>query len=245
MTQINIQNHQVKKTTGTIPLSPDRSFLPIALTILLFLSSLPLALAQQEYIVLLNIENGAIPGNSTVQGFEGQTVVLNVSFGVSQAGVWEEGEEISGRDTSFHEMKITKVQDNGSPILAQASALKTQFNEAVLTLFVVDGDSQVFMTARLEKVIITSVGSKLFPGEAIPSEVFTLSYRRAFWKVDPEAEKGFDLDLNDQALTSLQSSALTAPTTRPALLNSTTEPGSTDSNPLRRTNKRTKTRRPR
>ena len=38
----------------------------------------------------LNIDGGAVKGNATVSGYEDQIVVQSVSYGVAQAGEWEE-----------------------------------------------------------------------------------------------------------------------------------------------------------
>jgi hypothetical protein len=65
---------------------------PILLAVVLFWSSLSITLAAPPpQNVLINIGDGAIPGNATVPGFENQTVVKDFSFGVSQAGEWEGG----------------------------------------------------------------------------------------------------------------------------------------------------------
>ena len=127
----------------------------------------------------LNIGDGAIPGNATVSGYENQIVVQSVSYGVSQAGEWEEGEQITGRVTMFGDLNITKVMDNGSPALAVACAKKTQYDNAVLNL-VAGGDA--YLTVTIEKVIVTSVQVGYTSGDNRPTESITLSYRKATWR---------------------------------------------------------------
>ena len=127
----------------------------------------------------LNIGDGAIKGNATVNGYEDQIVVQSVSYGVSQAGEWEEGEQITGRVTTFGEMSINKVQGNSSPLLFHASAMKTQFDKAELNLV---AGTDAYLTVTLEKVIITNVQAGWSSGDTRPTENFTMSYRKATWR---------------------------------------------------------------
>lgn len=137
----------------------------------------------------LNFDDGAIPGNATVSGYEDQVVVQAVSYGVSQAGEWEEGEEITGRVTTFGDMTVTKVMDNGSPALAVACAKKTQYNKAELNLV---AGSDAYLTVTLEKIIVTSISVGYSAGENRPTETITLSYRKATWRYGT-ATTSFDL----------------------------------------------------
>jgi type VI secretion system secreted protein Hcp len=127
----------------------------------------------------LNIGDGAIKGNATVGGYEDQIVVQSVSYGVSQAGEWEEGEQITGRVTMFGDLNVTKVMDNGSPALAHACAMKTQFDNAVLNLV---AGTDAYLTVTCEKVIVTSVQVGYSTGDTRPTENITLSYRKATWR---------------------------------------------------------------
>ena len=127
----------------------------------------------------LNIGDGAIKGNATVSGYEDQIVLQSVSYGVSQAGEWEEGEQITGRVTMFGDLNVTKVMDNGSPALAHACAMKTQFDNAVLNLV---AGTDAYLTVTCEKVIITSVQVGYNTGDTRPTENITLSYRKATWR---------------------------------------------------------------
>lgn len=137
----------------------------------------------------LNFDDGAIPGNATVSGYEDQVVVQAVSYGVSQSGEWEEGEEITGRVTTFGDMTITKVMDNGSPALAVACAKKTQYQKAELNLV---AGSDAYLTVTLEKIIVTSISVGYSAGENRPTETITLSYRKATWRYGT-ATTSFDL----------------------------------------------------
>ena len=127
----------------------------------------------------LNIGDGAIKGNATVSGYEDQIVVQSVSYGVSQAGEWEEGEQITGRVTMFGDLNVTKVMDNGSPALAHACAMKTQFDNAELNLV---AGTDAYLTVTYEKVIVTSVQVGYSTGDTRPTENITLSYRKATWR---------------------------------------------------------------
>lgn len=127
----------------------------------------------------LNIADGAIKGNATVSGYEDQIVVQAVSYGVSQAGEWEEGEQITGRVTNFGDLSITKVMDNGSPALAHACAMKTQYDKVELNLV---AGTDAYLTVTCEKVIVTNVSVDYNTGDTRPSENITLSYRKATWR---------------------------------------------------------------
>lgn len=127
----------------------------------------------------LNIDGGAIKGNATVSGYEDQIVVQAVSYGVSQAGEWEEGEQITGRVTMFGDLNITKVMDNGSPALAHACAMKTQYDKVELNLV---AGTDAYLTVTCEKVIVTNVNVDYNTGDTRPSESITLSYRKATWR---------------------------------------------------------------
>ncbi|GJL49588.1 MAG: hypothetical protein NPIRA01_08150 [Nitrospirales bacterium] len=140
----------------------------------------------------INIGAGAVPGNATVTGYEGQTIVQSVSYGTSQGGEWEEGDQITGRVTTFGDLTITKVMDNGSPALAHACAMKTQFDNAELNLV---AGSDAYLTITLEKVIVTSVNVGYSSGDNRPIETITLSYRKATWRYGT-ATTSYDLAAN-------------------------------------------------
>ncbi|WP_454063422.1 type VI secretion system tube protein Hcp [Candidatus Nitrospira salsa] len=127
----------------------------------------------------LDIGGGAIKGNATVDGYTDQIVVQAVSYGVSQAGEWEEGEQITGRVTMFGDLNISKVMDNGSPALAHACANKTQYDKVELNLV---AGSEAYLTITCEKVIITNVQVGYTTGDTRPNENICLSYRKATWR---------------------------------------------------------------
>ena len=165
----------------------------VLVAFVILLGSLSLAhAAGEEQNVFLDIGGGAIPGNATVSGYEDQIVVGSFSFLVSQAGEWEEGEQITGRVTTFGDLEIIKTMDNGSPSLAHASAMKTQYDTAELNIVV---GADAFMTVTLEKVIVTNVGITFVQGDDRPHEVVTLSYRKATWRVGT-ATTSYDLAAN-------------------------------------------------
>ena len=138
----------------------------------------------------LNIGDGAIKGNATVSGYEDQIVVQAVSYGISQAGEWEEGEQITGRVTMLGDLNVTKVMDNGSPALAHACAMKTQFDNAELNLV---AGTDAYLTVTCEKVIVTSVQVGYSTGDTRPTENITLSYRKATWRYGT-ATTSYDLE---------------------------------------------------
>ncbi len=127
----------------------------------------------------LDIDGGAVKGNATVSGYEDQIVVQSVSYGVAQAGEWEEGEQITGRVTMFGDLNVTKVMDNGSPALAHACAMKTQYDKVELNLV---AGTDAYLTVTCEKVIVTNVNVDYNTGDTRPNENITLSYRKATWR---------------------------------------------------------------
>ena len=146
-----------------------------------------------EQNTFLNIGGGAIPGNATVSGYEGQIVVGYVMYGIAQAGEWEEGEQITGRVTTFSDLQIVKNVDNGTPALLHACAMKTQYDDAELN-FVAGSDA--YATITLEKVIVTNVEIKMEPGSNIPIETLTLSFRKATWRFGTSTTS-YDLGTNE------------------------------------------------
>jgi len=127
----------------------------------------------------LNIGGGAIKGNATVNEYREQIVVQSVSYGVSQAGKWDQGSVQTGRVTTFGDLTVTKSMNRASPALAVACAKKTQYGRAVLNL-VAGTDS--YLTVTFEGVIITSVKVDYMSGDIRPTETVTLSYRKATWR---------------------------------------------------------------
>ncbi len=127
----------------------------------------------------LNIDGGAVKGNATVSGYEDQIVVQSVSYGVAQAGEWEEGEQITGRVTMFGDLNVTKIMDNGSPALAHACAMKTQYDKVELNLV---AGTDAYLTVTCEKVIVTNVNVDYNTGDTRPNENITISYRKATWR---------------------------------------------------------------
>ena len=147
-------------------------------------------MAQQEYIYL---KLGDIKGVATSDGFKDQIVLQNMSYGISQGGHWEEQDKLSGRITHFTDLSCVKLMDVASPALATACALKTQYNDAVIS--VTSGTKQAYYKLTLEKVIVTNISTSISGGESEPHESFTLSFRKGTWEYGT-AKGGYDLDKN-------------------------------------------------
>lgn len=121
----------------------------------------------------------SLKGNATVSGYENQIVLQHVSYGISQGGEWEEGEQITGRVTMFGDMTIRKVMDSSSTALAHACAMKHQFEKAEINLL---AGTDAYLTVTLEKVIVTNVSVGYVSGDTRPTETVTMSYRKATWR---------------------------------------------------------------
>lgn len=147
---------------------------------------------EQEYIFL---KLGDIKGTSTTSTNKDQIVLQNMSYGISQAGQWEDGDRLSGRITNFSDLSCVKLLDMSSPSLATACALKTQIPKAEIA--VTSGTKEAYYTLTLESVIITSISTSISAGEAHPSESFTLSFRKGQWSYGT-AKGGYDLAKNEK-----------------------------------------------
>ena len=145
---------------------------------------------EQEYIFL---KLGDIKGKSTSEKFPDQIVLQNVSYGISQGGHWEEKEVHSGRITTFTDLSCVKLLDAASPALSTACALKTQYDDAVIS--VTSGTKDAYYKLSLEKVIITSIHTSISGGEALPQESFNISFRKGTWEYGT-AKGGYDLEKN-------------------------------------------------
>ena len=135
---------------------------------------------------------GSIKGKGTTKGFENQIVFQSMSYGVNQAGEWEEGDKLSGRITTFADLTLVKDMDAASPSLAQACATKEQFPKAEIAL--VSG-KDAYLKITLENVIVSNVSIGFHSGEARPSETVSLRYQKSTWEWGT-AKAGYDLKQN-------------------------------------------------
>lgn len=177
-----IQNPNLCESLGrssSVRKSPAKVGFFLGLVQVCFFVNVHMALGITEQNAFLNIGDGAIKGNATVSGYNDQTVVQAVRYGVSQAGEWEEGEQITGRVTMFGELSVTKFMDKGSPALAHACSMKTQYDKAVLNLV---AGTDPYLTVTLEKVMVTNVQVGWDSSDIRPTETITLSYRKATWR---------------------------------------------------------------
>ncbi len=94
--------------------------------------------------------------------------------------------------TTFGDLTVTKVMDNGSPALAHACAMKTQYDDAEMNLV---AGAEGYLKVAVEKVIVTSVSIGYSTGDNRPTETITLSYRKATWRYGT-ATQSYDLAAN-------------------------------------------------
>ena len=135
---------------------------------------------------------GNIKGNATTKGFENQIVFQSMSYGISQAGEWEEGDRLSGRITRLDDLTLVKEMDSSSPSLAQACATKEQFPKAEIAL--VSG-KETYLKVTVEDVLVTNVSVAFQSGETRPTETISLRYRKVTWQFGT-AKAGYDLKQN-------------------------------------------------
>ena len=136
----------------------------------------------------LKLEGPKFQGDSDVDGHKEEIAVLDLSFGVTQAGKYEESPKTI--ITNASDVSVRKYMGASSPELSQACAKKTPIKKAVISF-------PGRLTLTLEKVIVTGVNPSLNVEEDLPTEVITLGYRKAEWTYEAEKGKGtgaFDLD---------------------------------------------------
>lgn len=146
-------------------------------------------MAEQENAFL---KLGSIKGKATTDGYKDQIVFTSMSFGVAQAGEWEEGNRLSGRITTFTDLAIVKEMDESSPSLGAACATKEQFPSAEIAL--VSGGA-VYMKLTLENVIVSSISKGFHSGDARPTETVTLRFKK-YTEEWGQSRAGYDLSTN-------------------------------------------------
>jgi type VI secretion system secreted protein Hcp len=144
---------------------------------------------QQENAFL---KLGNIKGKAQTKGFIDQIVIQSMSYGIHQAGEWEDGNRLSGRITTFGDLTLVKDMDVSSPSLAQACATKEQFARAEISLL---AGTETYMKVTLENVLVTNVSVGFHSGEPRPSETISLKYNKATWEWGT-AKGGYDLKQN-------------------------------------------------
>jgi type VI secretion system secreted protein Hcp len=148
-------------------------------------------MAEQENAFL---KMGSLKGKATTKGYEDQIVFQSMSFGVSQAGEWEDGNKLSGRITNFTDLTISKEMDESSPSLAAACATKEQFPKAEINL--VSGGA-VYFKLTLENVIVSSVSLGFHSGEARPTETVSLRFKK-YTEEWGSSRAGYNLSTNEK-----------------------------------------------
>ena len=106
---------------------------------------------------------GDVKGKATTDKFKDQIVFQSMSYGVNQAGEWEEGDRLSGNITTFADLVIVKEMDGSSPSLAKACAMKEQFPKAEIAL--VSG-KDVYCKVTLDDVIVSNISVGFHSGES-------------------------------------------------------------------------------
>jgi type VI secretion system secreted protein Hcp len=132
---------------------------------------------------------GDFKGKTKTKGYEDQIVFQSMNYAVRQAGEWEEGDQLSGKITTFTDLVIVKEMDATSPSLAQACAVKQQIPNAEISLISGQG---VQFKITLSDVIVSDVSVGFNSGEATPTETIALRYRAAIWEWGT-ARAGYDL----------------------------------------------------
>jgi type VI secretion system Hcp family effector len=139
----------------------------------------------------MKLEGAKIQGDSNAKGFEGQVIVLNLAFSVTQSGSHET--ERKSVQTNLSEVTVTKFMGSSSSELLQACAKKVPFTKVEI---VIVGKLQI----TLEHVIITSVHVSVNTEDEHPTESVSLSCQKVTWLSWTDKVKGtgsFDLILND------------------------------------------------
>lgn len=139
----------------------------------------------------LKIEGPTIQGDATISPHSGEIAILDVSFGVSQAGKYEAKPKTILPNAT--DCSIRKYMGASSPELAQACARKTAIDKATITF-------PGRLTLTLSRCLVTNVHPSLNVEEDMPTEIITLSFRKMEWVYEQDDKKGTgDFDLDDYA----------------------------------------------
>jgi len=149
-------------------------------------------MADQEYAFLKLTPD--VAGTATTKGHENQIVLESLAFGHVQTGKWAQEDTESARVVSFQDVSFSKEFDKASPTLLKSCAMKTKYDEAVIT--VKSGDVET-LKMTLKKVLLTSAGVSYGAGQDNPTESYTMSFRWVQWEKGTE-KGGFDLEANTQ-----------------------------------------------
>jgi type VI protein secretion system component Hcp len=148
-------------------------------------------MAQAQPRGFMKMEGATIQGDSKAKNFEGQIIVLDLSFGVTQSGTYEK--DTKHIKTYLSEVSVRKYVGASSAELLQACAKKTPFTKVQLVIL---GRLQ----ATLERVIVTGISTAVQGEDEHPTEVITLSYEKVEWLSWTDKDKGtgsFDIILNE------------------------------------------------
>ena len=151
-----------------------------------------MAEGTQEYAFLKF--NPPLKGKAKNPDHKDEIVLEDLSFNVTQSGSWQDGKSDSGRVTNFSDLTFRKECDNSSPALYQSCAMKTQYNEAVISI---KSGKDVVLKVILGKVMITNAGMNYVAGQDNPEENYTMSYKTIKWEKGSE-KTGFDLEKDDK-----------------------------------------------
>lgn len=139
----------------------------------------------------MKIEGVKIQGDSKAKDFEGQTIVLDLSFSVMQAGRFEK--ERGSIMTNLSEVSVRTYVGAQSAELLQACAKKVPLTKVTIVMM-----NKVQLT--LEDALITNVSLSMGADEEYPTGAISMSYRKVEWLSWTEKVKGtgsFDVILNE------------------------------------------------
>jgi type VI secretion system secreted protein Hcp len=145
-----------------------------------------------------------INGEATDDKLKDTFHIKSGSFGVRQKGTAVTGTGLGAGKAEFDEFTFTIDTQFGSPALIKACAAGTHIKSATLYVRKAGGTPQVFLTYRLDNVMISSYVTSL---EEESSDTVTLNFVSLFAEYKKQDEKGnlgtaskggWDLKLNKE-----------------------------------------------
>ena len=142
--------------------------------------------------IILELDN--VKGESKVQNFLDKIDIFSFSWGASNSGAAHGGGGASGGGKgNVHDMSLTKIVDNASPILFKLCYLGKHIPTGKLHVRKSAGEDKLeYQLFEMSEVYITSVSMGDAAGNETPSESLTLTFAKMKYTYKQQSETGAD-----------------------------------------------------
>jgi type VI secretion system secreted protein Hcp len=172
--------------------------LRLAALLLLTLGVAPVARGQFPLAMFLKLDS--VKGSATDAAFKDQMVVLDFSYGITTSGSGS-GNVQAGKATPGY-LVVTKTIDMSTPVLAQAAASGTAYNQATLTVTLPQKGEQVAVyIITLNDVRVAAVAEQsnsTSPANPLTEKV-SLQYASIQWAYGT-TKAGYNFSTNTKAI---------------------------------------------